>query len=178
MPKATFAGHPLHPMLIVAPAALLPFSLVMDAMHRITGKESYADAAYYGLVGALLGGVAAGTAGAMDYLAIQPQTDLKRTANIHAFLNGSALALTTANLVGRRSRAGHRGSLLLSALASIGVMVSGWFGGHMVYEHGMRVKGVSPIEETPALKLPGDARIEHAMLEAERMAPAAGPTLH
>lgn len=34
MPTSTLAGHPLHPMLIVAPAALLPFGAVMDAMHR------------------------------------------------------------------------------------------------------------------------------------------------
>jgi uncharacterized membrane protein len=179
MPKVTFAGHPLHPMLIVAPAALIPFGFILDAMHRSTGNERYADAAYYSLMGGLIGGLAAGTAGTMDYLTIQPETDLKRTANVHAMLNSSALTLTAANLLARKNKPGHRGgSLALSAIAALGVLVSGWFGGHMVYEHGMRVKGVSPVEQAPELTLPGSEAVEHAMLQEEKLVPAGGPVLH
>ena len=43
MPKSTVAGHPLHPMLIVAPAALLPFGFILDAMHRATDNDDYAN---------------------------------------------------------------------------------------------------------------------------------------
>jgi uncharacterized membrane protein len=179
MPKATLGGHPLHPMLIVAPAALIPFGFLLDALHRSTGKESYADAAYYSLMGGLVGGVAAGAAGAMDYLTIKPGTEVKQTANVHASLNGGALALTAINLWGRRKQAHHRGgSLALSALSTLGVLVSGWFGAHMVYEQGMRVKGVSPVEHAPELKLPMDETLHHAMTEVEKAAPAGGPVLH
>lgn len=179
MSKSTVAGHPLHPMLIVAPAALIPFGFILDALHRATGKESYSNAAYYSMMGGVIGGLAAATAGAMDYLEIEPQTEVKRTANLHAALNASVLTLTAANLLARKNKPDHQGgSMLLSALATVGVVVSGWFGGRMVYEQGMRVKGVSPIEYATEKKLPGDERIEHAMLEAEKYAPAAGPTLH
>jgi hypothetical protein len=58
------------------------------------------------------------------------------------------------------------------------VIVSGWFGRHMVYEKGMRVKGVSPVDDAPAAALPGDERFAHAMYDAERYAPSAGPVLH
>jgi uncharacterized membrane protein len=178
MPKSTVAGHPLHPMLIVAPAALIPFGFILDAMYRSTGKQSYADAAYYSMVGGLAGGVAAATAGMMDYLTITPHTEVKRTANVHAVLNGGALALTAANVMARRDRPGHQGgSLASSALAAIGVLLSSWFGGRMVYEQGMRVKGVSPVERLPELKPPGDERIEHALLKAENLIPANGPTM-
>jgi uncharacterized membrane protein len=179
MPKATFAGHPLHPMLVVAPAALIPFGFILDAMYRATGNERYADAAYYSLMGGLAGGLAAGAAGAMDYLTIQPETDIKRTANLHATLNGGALTLTAANLLARKNKPDHRGgSLALSAIAALGVLVSGWFGGRMVYEQGMRVKGVSPVEQAPELKLPGSDAVEHAMLREEKLMPASGPLLH
>ena len=40
MPKSTLAGHPLHPMLIVAPAALIPFGFILDAMHRATDNDT------------------------------------------------------------------------------------------------------------------------------------------
>jgi uncharacterized membrane protein len=179
MPKSTLAGHPLHPMLIVAPAALLPFGFILDAMHRFTDNDDYANAAYYSLTGGLVGGVAAGVAGAMDYLTIQPQTEVKRTANLHAMLNGGALALAAANVLMRKDQPKHRGgSLALSALAAAGVIVSGWFGGRMVYEQGMRVKGVSPVAHERDLKLPADARIEQAMMGAETHIPAGGPVVH
>ncbi|TFW01123.1 DUF2231 domain-containing protein [Oxalobacteraceae bacterium OM1] len=179
MPKSTFAGHPLHPMLIVAPAALIPFGFILDAMHRSSGKESYANAAYYSLVGGLIGGLAAGAAGAMDYLTIEPETDVKRTANVHAMLNGGALVLTAANVVARRSTREHTGgSLVASALAAAGVLISGWFGGRLVYEQGMRVKGVSPVDREPELKAPGDELIEHAMKREEQVVTARGPYLH
>lgn len=179
MPQSTVAGHPLHPMLVVAPAALLPFGLVMDAMHRATGKQSYADAAYYSLVGGLLGGLAAGTAGAMDYMTIERNTEVKRTANVHALLNTGALAVTAANVVARRRSPTHAGgSIWLSAAAAAGVMVSGWLGARLVYEQGMRVQGVSPVEGAAEIKAPADEEMDYLFHRAEKSMPAAGPVLH
>jgi uncharacterized membrane protein len=180
MPKSTLAGHPLHPMLVVAPAALLPFAAVLDTMHRVTGNDDYAKAAYYSLTGALIGGLAAGVAGAMDYLTIEPDTDVKRTANTHAIINTGALAVTAANVAMRRSEPSHTGgSLLLSTLAAAGVIVSGWFGGRLVYEQGMRVKGVSPVARERDLELlPAEERFERTMIEAEKYLPSSGPRMH
>lgn len=180
MPKSTLAGHPLHPMLVVAPAALIPFGFILDAMHRATDNDDYANAAYLSLAGGLVGGLAAGVAGAMDYLTIEEHTDVKRTANVHALLNGGALALTAANVAMRREGYKHTGgSLALSALAAVGVIVSGWFGGRMVYEQGVRVKDVSPIKDAPEAKLlPGDERVERGLRHVEEFMPSAGPQLH
>lgn len=178
MPKSTFAGHPLHPMLIVAPAALIPFGFILDAMHRSTGNDDYATASYYSLAGGLIGGLAAGVAGAMDYMTIERDTEVKRTANVHALLNSGALVLTAANVVMRKGTRGHRGgSLGMSALAAAGVLLSGWFGGKLVYEQGMRVKGVSPVQDAPELTAPGDETLERAMIAAERKMPAGGPVM-
>ena len=178
MPKSTFAGHPLHPMLIVAPAALLPFGFILDAMHSSALKASYSNAAYYSLVGGLVGGVAAAAAGVMDYLTIEPETDVKRTANMHAILNSGALAMTAANVMMRKDQPSHTGgSLALAGLAAVGVLVSGWFGARMVYEQGMRVKGVSPVEHAPELDLPGGKWTEKMMLKEEQLVPRGGPQL-
>jgi uncharacterized membrane protein len=178
MPKSTFAGHPLHPMLIVAPAALIPFGFILDAMHRSTRKESYSNAAYFSLMGGLVGGLAAATAGVMDYLTIEPGTDVKRTANLHAILNSGALALTATNVFMRKNQPAHAGgSLALSGIAAVGVLVSGWFGGRMVYEQGMRVKGVSPVAHARDAELPGGKWTEQAMLTVEQAVPRSGPQL-
>ncbi|WP_426174121.1 DUF2231 domain-containing protein [Massilia sp. TWR1-2-2] len=148
-------------------------------MHGATSKSSYSNAAYFSLVGGLIGGVAAATAGAMDCLMIESNTDVKRTANMHAILNGSALALTAANVAMRKDQRAHTGgSLALSAIAAVGVLVSGWFGGRLVYEQGMRVKGVSPVEHARDAQSPGSDWTEKTMLKEEQLVPRAGPQLH
>jgi uncharacterized membrane protein len=116
----------------------------------------------------------------MDYLTIERDTDVKRTANMHAMLNGGVMAITAANVIMRKNKPRHvGGSLALSALGAFGVIVSGWFGGRLVYEEGMRVRGVSPVQDERDLKmLPGDEKIEHAMAAAERYVPSAGPVVH
>ena len=176
MPKSTIAGHPLHPVLIAAPAALLPFACILDLMHRATGDERYREAAYFSLVGGLVGGAAAATAGIMDYLTIAPGTEVKRTANTHALLNTGAMALTAASVIGRRRGSENRGgSVLLSGLAAMGVVVSGWFGGKMVYEQGMRVQGISPVAGAPDASLPGSKAMLGALNAMEGLAPSGGP---
>lgn len=178
MPKSTIAGHPLHPILIAAPSALLPFACILDLMHRASGDERYREAAYFSLVGALAGGAAAAAAGVMDYLTIAPGSAVKRTANTHAILNTAVMGATAANVLTRRDRARRGGgSLLLSSLSALGVIVSGWYGGKMVYEQGMRVQGVSPVAEAPDAALPGSALMQAALQAAEQVAPAGGPQL-
>lgn len=175
MPKLTFAGHPLHPQLIAAPIGLLPFSFGMDLMHYATGKQSYADAAFYSMVGGYVGGAAAGVAGAADYLTIPSGTPLKKTANMHGGLNLMVMGLYGANLALRRGRRSP-GLLpvVLSALGTAGLVVSQWYGGRMVYEHGMRVEGADPTEGARELKAPGDERMTHALSDAQRRFAPAG----
>jgi uncharacterized membrane protein len=181
MPKTTFAGHALHPQLIVLPAGLLPFSAFLDAMSLATGKSSYSDAAYYTLAGGLVGGLAAGAAGAADYLTIPPESETKRTGNLHAAMNIGGLAMTALNLMIRsRQREGEPVGALpvaLSLATAAGVLVSSWYGGKMAYEQGMRVKGVSEVEHVPELKVPGDDSIKHAFDRLEEaVAPTGGPS--
>lgn len=179
MPKVTVAGHPVHPQLIVAPGALLPFSLVMDAMYLSTGEETYADAAYYTMVGGFVGGLAAAAAGAADYLEIPNRSRSKRIANIHALLNVTMLSAYGLNLLLRRGRRPRTGTVpvLLSVAGSLGVLTSSWYGGHLVYEHGLRVKGSSPLEGAPEAKLPRDENVVDAFETPENIVPETGPTL-
>lgn len=178
MAKLTVAGHPLHPQIVHAPLGLLPFSLVLDAMHLATGRKSYAEAAYFSLVGGAIGAVAASAAGAGDYFAIPPGGRVKRLANVHAAMNLGLLALTGVNLLMRRSRSVPSGPLpaTLNALGTVGLMSSAWYGGALVYHEGMRVEGVSPVAGAPELKLPGDEQLEAAFYRLADAAPAEDTT--
>jgi uncharacterized membrane protein len=166
--KSTLAGHPLHPQLIVAPAGLLPFSLIMDVMHRTTGERSYGDAAYHSMWGGFFGALAAGAAGAVDYFSIPRESPVMRTANMHVGMNLGLVAMYAANLAMRRKgEPASTASLLLSGLGAAGLLVSAWYGGHMVYEQGMRVRDVDPLAPAPDLKLPGDEKIGEAFQRLE-----------
>lgn len=177
MPKTTFADHPVHPMLIELPLGLLPFSLMMDLLHLVTRKKSFADAAYYSLIGGYLGACASGLAGGADYFTIPPNQPAKKVANMHATLNIAGMGLYSLNLLMRRCRE-RRSSLLTTVMSMVGVtglLISGWFGGHMVYEYGVRVKGITPTDRTGELNLPGSQRVKEWMYELEdRYAPQEG----
>jgi uncharacterized membrane protein len=164
MPQVTLMGHPLHPQLIVMPAGLVPFSLVLDAMHAATRDQSYADAAYYTLMGGFWGGLAAGAAGAADYGTIPADSKAKQVGRLHGVMNVGLLALTGLNLLMRRKRRSP-GTLpmVLSFMTIAGLTVSAWYGGHLVYHHGMRVRGTDLAGSSEDAKLPGDHRMARAL---------------
>ena len=172
MPKTTLFGHPLHPQLIVVPAGLLPFSFVLDVLHATTRKRSFADASYYALVGGVFGGLAAGTAGAMDYLSIPKDHPVKRTATTHALMNLGLITLYGLNLLSRRRRrAPTAGQIALSGACAAGLSVSAWFGAEMVYELGLRVRGRDPLAAAPELKPPGDEAVARTLERVEEVVP-------
>jgi len=165
MPKATLFGHPAHPMLIVAPAALLPFTFVMDLLFRRTRKVAYKDAAYFALIGGVAGGAVAGATGAMDYMELPADSAQKQVANVHAALNVGMITASAANLLLRARGYDARSSLpfALGALGAVSVLVSGWYGGHLVYEHGVRVKGRGVLAAGSETRLPGDSAVADVM---------------
>ena len=169
MPQVTLMGHPLHPQLIVLPAGLLPFSLLLDAMHAATRDQSYADAAYYTMMGGFFGGIAAGAAGAADYGTIPSNSKAKDIGRLHGMMNVGLLALTGLNLLMRRGRRSAGAiPMMVSLIATAGLTVSAWYGGHLVYHHGMRVRGTDLEGSPEEAKLPGDHRM------AEVLASSAG----
>lgn len=161
MPQVTFLGHPLHPQLIVMPAGLLPFSFVLDLLHLATKNRSFANASYY----TMLGGIAAGTAGAMDYETIPRDHHTKRLGRLHGMMNVGLLTLTALNVVMRRHHRTPRTlPVLLSLLGNAGLLVSAWYGGHLVYHHGMRVRGTDLSGSREETKLPGDEELTQALI--------------
>ena len=164
MPQVTLTGHPLHPQLIVLPAGLLPFSLLLDALHAKTRNQSYADAAYYTMMGGFFGGIAAGAAGAADYSTIPADSKAKQIGRVHGLMNVALLALTGVNLwTRRRRRSPGLLPILLSLVGTAGLAVSAWYGGHLVYHHGMRVRGTELAGGSDDVRLPGDERVAHLL---------------
>lgn len=171
MNKITIAGQPLHSVLSAAPAILIPFGFILDAMHSATGDEDYAKASYLSMGAGIVGGLAASAAGVADYVADKPQGEEKRDSQLHAALTGAALLVGAANLVLRRGGSHARGgSLALTALSAAGVLASEYLGKHY---SGNGSKGEHAEAGVHADQQ--DVRIDHTATDVEQYV-AAGPS--
>jgi len=173
MNKITIAGQPLHSVLSAAPAILIPFGFILDAMHSATGDEDYAKASYLSVGAGIVGGLAASAAGVADYVADKSQgAEVQREGQLHAALTGAALLVGAANLVLRRQGSHARGgSLALTALSAAGVLASEYLGRRMGGNGSEHAEaGVHTDEDK--------TRIDHTATDVEQYVAAGPSTLH
>jgi uncharacterized membrane protein len=137
-------GHPLHPMLVAFPLALLGLAPVCDLLaFFFAAGTRLAVVAHYLELSGLVGGVLAALAGFADFYRLDaPDQQLTRVALTHA-----GLALLTLSLFGLafafRPPAGVAPSalpLLLELAGGALVAATGWFGGHLVFRFGVGVE--------------------------------------
>ncbi|MCC9204337.1 Rieske 2Fe-2S domain-containing protein [Arthrobacter sp. zg-Y769] len=123
-------GHPLHPLMIVAPLGAWVSAAVLDVL---PGNERAART----LVG--MGVAAAGPtalAGAVDFSRLD--TEQQRTGIVHEGANVLAVGLYSASwLLRGRGRTGLGKALAFTGLAATGV--GGFLGGHLSYRQGAGV---------------------------------------
>ena len=138
MPRLSVMGHPVHPILQAIPAAVLPASTTFDVLAHLSGSEGLSEAGRYSLIFGLFGGVAAAATGVLDYYEIE-NGPVRRTALFHGLSNAALLTSYFASLRRRGGVRADRTALLLSILGASLVGISGYLGGSLVYEHGVRV---------------------------------------
>lgn len=138
MPRLSIMGHPVHPILQAIPAAVLPASTTFDVLAYLADEEGLSKAGHYSLIFGLLGGLGAAATGVLDYYEIKNRP-VRRVALYHGLSNAALMASYYASF---RRRKGHQAdgkALLLSALGASLIGLSGYLGGELVYEHGVRV---------------------------------------
>jgi uncharacterized membrane protein len=141
--------HPLHPATVHMPLGVWLSSIAFDmtALVRPSGRlMQAADYANRFALGAALPSVLSGLA---DYVDIEEQQTFN-WATAHMLLNGTAAGLAVAAWKFRSEEtAARRPSAKLAATqaALLGVLLtSGYIGGLMTYEKGMRVVPLEPSE--------------------------------
>jgi uncharacterized membrane protein len=135
---ASVNGHPIHPMLIPYPFALLSSAVAFDLGARLTGRLSGSQTARH-LTSAGLGtALVAAVPGIVDYFGtVPPRTSARRTATRHALSNVSALAcFAVAQAARRQDGRMPTGGMVLALLGAGLLAMGGWLGGQLVYhEH-------------------------------------------
>lgn len=144
---ASLAGHPIHPMLVPIAIGCFVFSFVADLVCLVKGVPSpnvWNVLAYYTMLGGIAGALAAAIPGLVDLLSLPPGP-VKKIAVTHMFINLAVVGLYIANALMRRgSPQDMTLPMGMSLVAILMLLVSGWLGGKMVFEHGVGVDTTTP----------------------------------
>ncbi len=135
-------GHPFHPILVTVPIGAWVASLVFDIGSRLVDSDAAALAtgSRWLIAIGVLGAAAAALIGFLDLFAIPTRTPAFRTAMVHMSLN---VTITAAYLVNFLLRLGQgpvpTGLIVMSALSIAALGVSGYLGGKLAFQYGIRV---------------------------------------
>jgi uncharacterized membrane protein/nitrite reductase/ring-hydroxylating ferredoxin subunit len=136
--KAAISSHPIHPMLVSFPIGLWIMAFIFDLLGVSRGDESLWAAGFYSVIAGCVGAVLAALPGAIDWLTvIPPDSSAKNRGLLHGSLNVIALLLFIVIAYRQGSPAAKPDGLNLGLMAVgvLGIAISGWLGGTLVYRN-------------------------------------------
>jgi uncharacterized membrane protein len=142
-PRSTFqiAGHPLHPLLVPLPIALLVSAFACDLFFWATGSGGWATAALWLIGAGILMGAGAAIGGLTDFLG-EPRIRDLRDAWHHLFGNAAAIVVSIVNFFvryGDPAGGVFPWGFWLSLIVVLLLVYSGWKGGELVFRHRVAV---------------------------------------
>jgi len=167
--RLRFMGHPLHVMLVDVPIGALLLLVLFDLLYLGLDHEFLWRSGFYVAVIGLIGGAAAIGAGLFDYFALERGTKAKRVANWH-LLGGLVLAVVFLTTLALRwpvnsGPANVVGTTVVDVVGAGVLLVQGWTGAHLIYQHHVGVRdreeGGEPVRtEKPPAATPERGRRE------------------
>ncbi|MCI4063839.1 DUF2231 domain-containing protein [Micromonospora sp. R77] len=150
-------GHPVHPMLVMFPVALLVTAVGFDVIDTVGGPRLLGELAYWNITVGLVGGLLAAAAGSVDLLAIPAGTRAKRVGLTHAAANLAVILLFAAVWVVRLnadSRAAGGALIAIEVVAVALLGLSAWLGGELVDRLGVGVDPEADLNAPSSLRSP------------------------
>lgn len=137
---ASIAGHPIHPMIVPIAIGCFVFSFASDIICLATGHaDPWNMLAYYTMIGGIIAALCAALPGLIDLLSL-PAGYTRGVAIKHMSINLLVVVLWIVNAYLRHGNPQQlKLPMLLSLVAILLLLVSGWLGGKMVFEAGVGV---------------------------------------
>lgn len=156
--KVKFAGHPVHPMLIVFPLGLLATAVIFDIIYLVSGNTQWTVVAYYMIGAGIIGGLAAAVFGWLDWFGIPSGTRAKRIGLWHGLGNVIVVGLFILSWLLRRDDPAMppTGAIVAGLGGVILALITGWLGGELVdrlavgVDDGAHLDSPSSLSELPA----------------------------
>jgi len=148
-------GHPVHPMLVMFPLALLVTAVIFDFVDVVGGPRFLGEVAYWNITVGLIGGILAIAAGLVDLLAIPSRTRAKRIALTHGAVNTGMLLLFAGVWVVRMNadqRGAGGGLFAIELVAVAGAGMGAWLGGELVDRLGVGVDTEAGLNASNSLR--------------------------
>ena len=153
---ASFAGHPIHAILVAFPISFLMGALATDLLYWWTAEVFWAQGSYWLLIAGLVMGVLSVLTGLIDFVTIKRSRDYL-AGWLHLVVNVTALGVALLNLLLRLQDSATviiPVGLILSFATTGLLSAGGWFGGELIYRLKIGVfgdepeSGVEPIVQT------------------------------
>lgn len=156
--KVKFAGHPVHPMLIVFPLGLLATAVIFDIIYLVSDNSQWTVVAYYMIGAGVIGGLAAAVFGWLDWIVIPGGTRAKRIGLWHGVGNVLVLALFILSWILRREspEVPPTGAIVAGLTGVVISLATAWLGGELVgrlgvgVDDGAHLDSPSSLSELPA----------------------------
>ncbi|HXH51909.1 MAG TPA: DUF2231 domain-containing protein [Sphingomicrobium sp.] len=138
-PKSTavIGGHPIHPMLIPFPIALLVGAFGSDLLYLAYGDPGFADASKWLLGFGIATALLAAVFGLIDFMGDDRIRRLNHALQ-HMIANVAAVVVAIVNLavrLGSSPEIVESLGVFLSGATVLILIFSGWRGGDLVYHH-------------------------------------------
>jgi uncharacterized membrane protein len=135
-------GHPLHPALAAFPIAFLSGSVLADAIALLRADPFWWAVSFWVVATGVLAAVPTAGAGLVDYTTIEQGGPVFKTATVHLTVMLVAIGCFGVDLILRGGPAAPQGALVAATVAldvagAAILTVGGWFGGHLVFHHGV-----------------------------------------
>lgn len=156
---AAIAGHPLHPMLVPFPIACFTGALVVDLVYSQTMESFWFTASLYLLGAGVVMALLAAVMGFTDFLG-EPRIRALTVAWAHMLGNLLLVLIEAYNWYQRFSLGSDAilsTGLILSAVAVVIMLVTGWLGWEMVYRRHVGISDEVPAEREIFHMPPGTA---------------------
>jgi uncharacterized membrane protein len=137
-----FLGHPVHPLVVAFPIALLALTPLWDGATMLDPRTARARRLLDGARGLVGGGLALVT-GLADFIGLkEPSPGLTNAALRHRRFRAHHTELFVVAFVLRGGPAGEPGVLViaLELIGALALAVTGWLGGHLVFRFGVGVE--------------------------------------
>lgn len=145
--------HPLHPLTVHFPIALLFTSVFFDLLGILTGKKQFNQTGWWLLILGLIGGIVAAGFGMWTEEQVEAMGVPETAVDRHEAFALTTMAVFAALTVIRwriRARWSSRDRVIYLIVAMIGLLllgITGFYGGELVYRYGAGV-------ESPAISPP------------------------
>lgn len=138
-------GHPSHPPLTDATIGMFVLAAGLSVLGRVgVAERKLGPAAWLALIGGLLVALPTAVTGLADWIAIEWGSPVWRTATVHltAMVTAVSLFAVAAWLQwpGYQRGSVTTSGLVLALLGLAALTVGGWYGGTVVFKHGLRVE--------------------------------------